>query len=375
MNSSAELSPTFLELKSISKIYQVSKSSSVQAVTSVSCSIAKGEFVALIGPSGCGKSTLLRIIAGFLKPTEGDVMLEGRTITSLGPQDRSIPMVFQNYALFPHYNVFENIAYGLRARNLSDEIIGHDVAMMCQMLNLVGVETRFPDELSDGQQQRVALARALVLKPKILLFDEPLSNLDARLRIQTRAQIKRIQATLNITVLYVTHDQQEALSLPDRVIVMNKGRIVQEGKPRDVYNHPRTPFVADFIGNANFYDVCVVKVGLDVVQIAMQELEFEVPLQNCEHHPVKDEIVLLAINPITIGIASYTGKVGVNQCRGVVEQSLFNGQAFEYTVSFGDVSIRLLQPNVMGDAVQFNNGVEVMLAFNPNSFQLFRMQE
>ncbi|NCC63950.1 MAG: ABC transporter ATP-binding protein [Spirochaetia bacterium] len=375
MISSQEPSSAFLELKAISKTYHISKSCAVHAVTSVSCKISEGEFVALIGPSGCGKSTLLRVIAGFLKPTEGDVLLEGKPITSLGPQDRSIPMVFQNYALFPHFNVFENIAYGLRARNLSEDIIGHDVAMMCQMLNLVGVENRFPNELSDGQQQRVALARALVLKPKILLFDEPLSNLDARLRIQTRAQIKRIQATLNITVLYVTHDQQEALSLPDRVIVMNKGRIVQEGKPRDVYNHPKTPFVADFIGNSNFYYVCVTQVSLETVQIAMQDLEFEVPLKNCEHHPIKDELLLLSINPITVGIASYADKIGKNQYLGIVEQSLFNGQAIEYTVSFGDVSLRLLQPNVMGDATQFINKSKVILTFNPESFHLFRMQE
>lgn len=375
MTAATETSPAFLELRDISKTYQISKTHSVKAVDCVSCSIREGEFVTLIGPSGCGKSTTLRIIAGFLKPTSGEVFLEGRPITHLGPQDRSIPMVFQNYALFPHLNVFENIAYGLRARKLSEEIIGHDVAMMCQMLNLVGTETRFPDELSDGQQQRVALARALVLKPRILLFDEPLSNLDARLRLQTRDQIKRMQQMLNITVLYVTHDQQEALSIPDRVIVMNKGRIIQEGKPREVYNHPKTPFVADFIGNSNFYDVCVSQVGFDTVQIFLEDLEFEVPLQHCEQKPVKDDMMLLSINPITIGIEAYANKLGVNQCKAKVEQCLFNGQAFEYTLSFGDASIRLLQPNLMGDVIQFEVGDEVMLTFHPESFHLFWMAE
>lgn len=375
MTSTAATSPAFLELRDIGKTYQISRTQHVVAVESVSFSISEGEFVTLIGPSGCGKSTTLRIIAGFLKPTSGEVLLQGRPITHLGPQDRCIPMVFQNYALFPHLNVYENIAYGLKARNYSEEIIAHDVAMMCQMLNLVGTEARFPDELSDGQQQRVALARALVLKPKILLFDEPLSNLDARLRLQTRAQIKRMQEMLNITVLYVTHDQQEALSIPDRVIVMNKGKVIQVGKPREVYNHPKTPFVADFIGNSNFYDVCVNQVGMHTVQIMLQDLEFEVPLQNCEHQPTREEMLLLCINPITIGIEPYSLSNENNQCRARVELCQFSGQAFEYTLNFGDASIRVVQPNIMGDAPQFEIGTEVVLTFHPDTFNLFRMEE
>ncbi len=375
MTSTAATSPAFLELRDIGKTYQISRTQHVVAVESVSFSISEGEFVTLIGPSGCGKSTTLRIIAGFLKPTSGEVLLQGRPITHLGPQDRCIPMVFQNYALFPHLNVYENIAYGLKARNYSEEIIAHDVAMMCQMLNLVGTEARFPDELSDGQQQRVALARALALKPKILLFDEPLSNLDARLRLQTRAQIKRMQEMLNITVLYVTHDQQEALSIPDRVIVMNKGKVIQVGKPREVYNHPKTPFVADFIGNSNFYDVCVNQVGMHTVQIMLQDLEFEVPLQNCEHQPTREEMLLLCINPITIGIEPYSLSNENNQCRARVELCQFSGQAFEYTLNFGDASIRVVQPNIMGDAPQFEIGTEVVLTFHPDTFNLFRMEE
>lgn len=365
----------YLELRDVSKTYSIGKNQSVVAVESVSFSIDEGEFVTLIGPSGCGKSTLLRIIAGFLKPTKGEVFLEGKPITGLNPQDRGIPMVFQNYALFPHLSVFDNIAYGLRARKLSEEVIRHDVAMMCQMLNLVGTENRFPAELSDGQQQRVALARALVLKPKILLFDEPLSNLDARLRIQTRAEIKRMQTLLHITVLYVTHDQQEALSIPDRVLVMNKGRIIQQGRPREVYNHPATPFVADFIGNANFYDVCVSQVGDESFQILLQDLEFEVPLANCNQKLVKDDMLLLAINPITVGISQPEGVPSRNQCKARVEQCLFNGQAFEYTLSFGDATIRVLQSNVLGDVPEHRVGEQVVLTFQPQAFHLFAIQE
>lgn len=365
----------YLELRNISKTYQISKTHTIQAVDSVSFSIAEGEFVTLIGPSGCGKSTTLRMIAGFLKPTGGDILLEGKSITALGPEQRNIPMVFQNYALFPHLNVFENIAYGLRARKYSDDIIAHDVAMICQMLNLVGTESRFPDALSDGQQQRVALARALVLKPKILIFDEPLSNLDARLRIQTRSEIKRMQTLLKITVLYVTHDQSEALSIPDRLLVMNKGRIVQQGKPREVYDFPKTPFVADFIGNANFYDVCVNAVGSSSVQIGLQDLEFDVPLDHCDHLPTKDEMVLLSINPITITIEEPNGILGNNQCLCTVEQCLFSGHAFSYTLSFRDTGIRVLQPNIQGSVTQFEPGTEVKLTFHPQAFHIFRIQE
>jgi iron(III) transport system ATP-binding protein len=374
MNAIKE-TPPFLELKDVSKTYYLAKHQTVQAVDSVSFSIKEGEFVTLIGPSGCGKSTTLRMIAGFLKPTKGDIFLEGKSITDLGPEQRNIPMVFQNYALFPHLNVYENIAYGLRARKYQEDAIAHDVAMMCQMLNLVGIEKRFPEELSDGQQQRVSLARALVIKPKILLFDEPLSNLDARLRIQTRAEIKRMQQLLSITVLYVTHDQQEALSIPDRVVVMHKGKIIQQGKPRAIYNNPKTPFVADFIANANFYDACVVEVGAISVLVVLYDREFSVPLAQCDHLPVKDETVLLSINPITIALFEDLEKPGENRYKSVIEQCLFNGQSFEYTTTFGDTSIRVLHPNLRGDALEYEVGTSVVLSFHPETFHIFRIKE
>lgn len=367
--------PAFLELKDVHKTYYLAKDHSVQAVEGVSFSIQQGEFVTLIGPSGCGKSTTLRMIAGFLKPSSGDVLLEGRSIVHLGPEQRNIPMVFQNYALFPHLNVFENIAYGLKARKYAQDAVSHDVAMMCQMLNLVGIEDRFPDELSVGQQQRVSLARALVLKPKILLFDEPLSNLDARLRIQTRAEIKRMQQILKITVLYVTHDQQEALSIPDRVMVMHKGRIVQQGKPRDIYNSPKTPFVADFIGNANFYDVYVVAVERSFVVIALQDKEFRVAFSQCDHFPTKDEMVLLSINPITITLFESPAPLQENQYRVVVEQCLFSGQSFEYTTSFGDTTIRIVHPNLNGDVHEYGIGCPVVLTLHPETFHLYAIKE
>ena len=365
----------YLALHHLSKEFPLSKHRRIKAVDKVSFSINKGEFVTLIGPSGCGKSTTLRMIAGFTRPTEGEIIQEGRPITHLGPDERNIPMVFQNYALFPHMNVFENIAYGLKSRNYSSEAIMHDVAMICQMLNLVGTETRFPNELSDGQQQRVALARALILKPKILLFDEPLSNLDARLRIQTRAEIKRMQQILGITILYVTHDQEEALSLPDRILVMNKGRIVQEGTPREVYNHPKTPFAADFIGNANFFDVTVLSIEGQDLHILMHEVPITVPLENCDHIPTSGEQLLLAVNPISIALSEYTGKTGSHQAMGTVDQCLFGGHAYIYTISFSDTVIRVVQPNLQGDTPPYPQESEVLMTFNPRLFHLFGAPE
>ena len=373
--NSGEREIPILELKDVRKTYTLTKTESVRAVDGLSLSLKKGEFVTLIGPSGCGKSTTLRLIAGFLKANSGEIMMEGKSIKNLGPEERNIPMVFQNYALFPHMTVFENIAYGLEAKRIPSDTVAHDVAMMCQMLNLVGTEKRYPNELSDGQQQRVALARALVLKPKIILFDEPLSNLDARLRIQTRYEIKRMQQLLGITVLYVTHDQSEALSIPDRVLVMSQGRIVQEGRPRYLYDHPKTPFVADFIASANFFDAFVLSVTEETITLSMQELEFAVPIERWGEGSPTEGRVLVAINPIAISINAFEGECGVNQSVGVVRSSLFTGQSYEYQVSFGVETIRVMNPNLLGKISEFVVGTPVVLTFHPASFNLYRMED
>ena len=248
------MSETYLELKNLVKDFVDGRGETVRAVDDISLKIRRGDFVTLLGPSGCGKTTTLRMIAGFEQATSGTIELEGRDISATPPYRRNMPMVFQSYALFPHMTIFNNIAYGLKLKNVSREQILNDVTETCRMVNLDGVEKRYPGELSGGQQQRVALARALVLKPEIILFDEPLSNLDPRLRTQTRSAIRRIQHLLKITILYVTHDQSEALTLSDRLIVMQGGSIVQAGTPQTVYRDPATPFVADFIGEANFLD-------------------------------------------------------------------------------------------------------------------------
>jgi len=223
----------------------------VTAVDAVDLTVADGELFTLLGPSGCGKTTLLRLLAGFYRPDGGTIRFGDRVVNGLAPYERRIGMVFQNYALWPHMTVAENIGYGLRLRRLPGEEVARRLQEGLRKVNLTGFETRYPGQLSGGQQQRVALARALVLNPDILLLDEPLSNLDAKIRIQVRAEIRRLQRELAITTIYVTHDQEEALSLSDRVAVMRDGRVLQVGPPRELYERPRTRFVADFVGTNN----------------------------------------------------------------------------------------------------------------------------
>ncbi|MBQ8523629.1 MAG: ABC transporter ATP-binding protein [Clostridia bacterium] len=216
--------------------------------------ICDGEFVTLLGSSGCGKTTTLRIIAGFIEPDGGQVLFDGKDISGVPPYKREVNTIFQRYALFPHYNVFENIAYGLRVRKTPEPVIREEVAKMLKLVGLEGFEKRSVTKLSGGQQQRVAIARALVLKPKVLLLDEPLAALDLKLRKDMQNELKNIQKQLGITFIYVTHDQEEALSMSDTVVVMNKGKIQQIGSPIDIYNEPKNAFVADFIGESNIID-------------------------------------------------------------------------------------------------------------------------
>ncbi len=242
------LAQSFLSLRDLSKRYP----NGTLAVDGASVDVHEGELVSFLGPSGCGKTTLLRLIAGFETPTRGEIWLSGRRLDTLPPNRRGTTMVFQGYALFPHLNVFENVAYGLRVRHLGGAMLRDRVVRALELVGLSGLEGVAPSQLSGGQQQRVALARALVLEPSLLLFDEPLSNLDAKLREQMRLEIRALQQRLGITAVYVTHDQAEAMTLSDRIAIMRAGRIEQVASPRDVYEAPATRFVADFIGRAAF---------------------------------------------------------------------------------------------------------------------------
>ncbi len=237
----------------------VKRFGNVEVLKGISFHVNDGEMFFLLGPSGCGKTTTLRIIAGFYVPDEGEVYFGDKLMNNVPPHKRNIGMVFQNYALWPHMKVYDNIAYGLKLRGLPKREIDKRVREVLKLVKLEGHEDKYPSQLSGGQQQRVALARALVVEPEVLLLDEPLSNLDAKLRIEMRREIRRIQKELKITAIYVTHDQSEALSMADRIAVMNFGVIEQIGTPREIYTKPKTRFVADFIGEANFIEGVVLE--------------------------------------------------------------------------------------------------------------------
>ena len=239
-----------LHLHDIRKTF-VKDGASFNAVERVELDVKGGELVTFLGPSGCGKTTTLRMVAGFETPTAGRILIDGQDVTNVMVNKREIGFVFQNYALFPHMTIGDNVGYGLKMRSESGPDVTRKVAEALEMVGLKGAEKRYPNQLSGGEQQRVALARVLVMRPKVLLMDEPLSNLDAKLRLHMRTEIRRIQKQLDITCLYVTHDQKEALTMADRIMVMNRGRVEQIGTPFDIYTHPRTLFVADFIGQAN----------------------------------------------------------------------------------------------------------------------------
>ena len=267
-----------VRLEHISKIYQDPKTGKdFYAVKDTSLTIEPGSFVTLLGPSGCGKTTTLRMIAGFESPDEGEIYLGDEPINELTPNKRDTAMVFQSYALLPHYNVYDNVAYGLKLRKVPKEEIRERVMRILKLVELEGMEARMTNQLSGGQQQRVALARALVIEPSVLLFDEPLSNLDAKLRVSMRTEIRRIQQEVGITAIYVTHDQSEAMALSDKIIIMNKGFVAQMGTPQEIYYHPVDEFVADFIGEANFLRGEMLGRSGDTVRLNVEGNELLVP--------------------------------------------------------------------------------------------------
>ena len=244
------MSDLVLQLKQINKYFGQS-----HVIKDVNIDFEKGHFVTFLGPSGCGKTTLLRMVAGFYEPDDGEILLNGKRIERIPPYSRNTAMVFQEYALFPHMNVFDNVSYGLRMKNRPKEEIERRVKEALDLMQLKGMEDRFPNQMSGGQQQRVAVARALVMNPEVLLLDEPLSNLDAKLRESVRVELRDIQKKMGLSTIYVTHDQSEALSMSDMIVVLKGGVVQQTGSPQEIYFEPKTPFVADFIGTTNLLSV------------------------------------------------------------------------------------------------------------------------
>ncbi|MDR7461423.1 MAG: ABC transporter ATP-binding protein [Armatimonadota bacterium] len=293
------------------------------AVDGVTLDIEEGCFFTLLGPSGCGKTTLLRVVAGFHLPDRGEVYLRDRRITHLPPHARGTAMVFQEYALFPHMTVEENVAYGLRMRRVPAAAARERVRQVLELVGLVGQEHKYPHQLSGGQQQRVALARALVVEPEVLLLDEPLSNLDAKLRLRVREELRDLQRRLGQTTVYVTHDQEEALALSDRIAVMNAGRVLQLGTPEEVYLRPRNRFVAEFVGLANFVEGQWVGPG----RVQAGRLELQV-----DDGGSSGRKVLLAVRPEEIRVRSGPPAGSPNALRGRVRSITFLGSVRRCTV-------------------------------------------
>ena len=344
-----------LTLKNLTKRFD-----SVAAVDHVSLDVDEGEFVTLLGPSGCGKTTTLRTIAGFYQPDEGEVLFNDRLMNNVPPAKRNTAMCFQSYALFPHMNVWDNIAFGLKMRKISAVEQKKRVGEALDMLSLTGMGLRKPSQLSGGQQQRVALARAIVTQPDILLFDEPLSNLDAKLRVQVRVEIKEMQKRLGITSIYVTHDQDEALAISDRIVVMNQGEIEQVGDPQSIYLHPRTSFVAGFIGLANILDG-------KILARDGEKVELETPFGKLRAlaggFPAKaGDAVKFSFRPENLNLY----KDGdANRIEGTILHAIFMGDA---TDLFIDVKGTRLRAHA-GSTARFNAGDSVEFGVGEAAFQ------
>lgn len=339
----------------------VKKYGETVVLDNVSFSVEKGEMTALLGSSGCGKTTLLRIIAGLISHDAGRIIVDGKDIGKLPPQKRNMALVFQNYALFPHMNVYENVAYGLKIKNIDKKEIDIQVKEILNKVNLYDYMDRQISQLSGGQQQRVALARALIIKPDLLLFDEPLSNLDEKLRVSMREEIKAIQTETGITSIYVTHDQEEALSIADKIVVMDRGKIQQIGLPSVIYHEPVNTFVANFIGQANIFNVPIIKqFGKEAtVSILHKKLTFPYDGQDRSESAVfmlRPEEIIFApqgtlaqiVNAVNLGnIIRYT--VNTESISGIVIDTLNRASAHKYKmgdkayIDFDSESLHLLE--------------------------------
>jgi len=343
---------TIIEVRELLKEY-----GGEAVVNYISFSVAEGEFVTLLGPSGCGKTTILRLLAGFEKPTGGDIFLYGKKINDMLPFERPVNTVFQNYALFPHLNVYENIAFPLKIKKLPKKTIEEKVSYYLEVVNLTGFGKRDVESLSGGQQQRVAIARALANEPKVLLLDEPLSALDLKLRKEMQNELKRIQQEVEITFIYVTHDQEEALSLSDKVIVMRKGEILQIGSPIDIYNEPINAYVAGFIGESNI---------IDGTMSRSYEVDFLGKAFMCvdRKFPETNQVKVL-IRPEDIGFSAIEG----SKLPATIKSVTFKGVHYEYTAEV-DGFIFLIH-----STISKQEGEAVGLTFTPNDIHIMRAEQ
>ncbi|MEY8757257.1 ABC transporter ATP-binding protein [Peribacillus frigoritolerans] len=336
--------------------------------------VKQGELLTLLGPSGCGKSTTLNLIAGFLDPDRGEVHIKGNNVTKVPPYKRDLGMVFQTYSLFPHMTVYENLSFGLKLRKVGKAEQKKKISKALELVKMSGLENRYPRELSGGQRQRVAISRALVVEPELLLLDEPLSNLDAKLRHELRAEIKRLQKEIGVTTIFVTHDQEEALSMSDRVVVMNAGKIEQISTPTEIYNHPKTEFVFQFIGKSNCFEGNVsavdkrkvaVKIGSDITHVDTNNV-----MGNESVLKTGDEVKLY-IRPEKLQIVSLDEKSSspLDFHRAKISQMNYLGTSWEINVLLQGKSIQVLTSAFDSS---WQNGSEVLIGWSPSEVMLVK---
>jgi iron(III) transport system ATP-binding protein len=342
-----------IRLEHVSKRFDHTVKGEVYAVRDVNLAVAEGELLTLLGPSGCGKSTTLRMIAGFEEPDEGNISIDGRDVTHVLPNRRGIGFMFQNYALFPHLSIFENVAYGLKVQGKPTAEIARSVSEVLELVGLARYERQQPHQLSGGEQQRVALARAVVFHPKVLLFDEPLSNLDAKLRVEMREQIRALQKRIGITTVYVTHDQEEAMAISDRIVVMDRGQVAQDGSAEDLYYRPATEFVARFIGRTNLVSGKVI--SANEVEIAGIRLALATGRG-------AGSTVQFVIRPEMIDLAAGNpGEPGT----GRVLQRTFLGEKTDYEIALGETKLQASRSDAFrGKPLEI--GADVTVRFDVN---------
>jgi ABC-type Fe3+/spermidine/putrescine transport system ATPase subunit len=358
----------FIEIRKLFKRYK-----KTVAVNRISLDVEQGEMLTLLGPSGCGKTTTLRCLAGLEKPEEGEIVIDGRPMLSRGfvpPSKRGIGMVFQNYAVWPHMRVFNNVVYGLKIQNLPRSTLQAKAKDVMEMVGLSGLEDRYPAQLSGGQQQRVALARALIRNPKVLLLDEPLSNLDAKLREKMRFEIKSLVRRMGITSVYVTHDQAEAMVISDRVVVMNAGNVVQVGKPEEIYNRPTGRFVADFIGAMNFIPGEVMETSENSDTVCIRTAWGEE--MRCSKNPglaeKRGDAVFASIRPEDVQLVPQPQDAAENTFRGVLAHKAYLGNFLYFFVNIRDNMMRVQAPH----HVKQEEGDELCLYLDPKKCLLLQ---
>lgn len=352
-------------VKNVSKHF-IMKGQVVKALNNISLEFKKGKLTTLLGPSGSGKTTLLRIIAGFENPDFGDVYIEGKNVTEIPPNKRGVSIVFQNYALFPHMTVFDNIAYGLRIRRFSEKEIQERVYEVARLVQLSETELkRYPNQLSGGQQQRVAVARAIVIRPKVLLLDEPLSNLDAKIKEYLRDEIRKLQLNLNITAIYITHDQSEAMAISDEIVVLNKGGIEQKGPPEGIYFRPVNRYVADFMGKANFISSQVKRVDKNNVTVTIGSKEFSFEISDRVQLNMGEHCEIV-IRPEAVKIE----KDENGQFLGFIKKVIFLGGMTEYLISI-DEGFELLSRSLHASPSEvLPLGLKVGVSILPDNIQI-----